>query len=80
MNDNLPGGLTEWDLPECSREDERFEHWYSDNESRLLGEFLDGLKEEYGDGAPEIEVRNWSKAVQKDYDDYVTSCYQSERD
>lgn len=75
---NLPDGVSESDLPGCSREDEAYERWYSENEDRLLSEFLDGLKEEYGD-TEEIAVKNWTKTMREDFDTYVSSEWESVR-
>lgn len=79
MGWNLPDGVSESDLPGCSREDEAFESWYEENEDRLLSEFLDGLKEEYGD-TEEIAVKNWTKTIQEDFDSYVSREWDSVRD
>lgn len=76
---NYPPGVTESMLPGNSDEDARYESWWSDNESRLLKEFQDGLIEEYGPDADEVMVKNWTPAIQKDFNDYVYSEWESER-
>ena len=80
MNDNYPPGCTESMLPGNSDEDRRYELWFQDRENELLKEFQDGLIEEYGPDAPEVAVKNWTKYIQKDFDDYVDRCWQDERE
>jgi hypothetical protein len=73
MSDNYPPGVSEGMLPGNSDADARFQFWYEENEDRLLSEFLDGLREEYGE---EMPVKEWTDAIRADFDNYVQSEYE----